>query len=84
MATGIDVERVLEQFPQATREEIEAKWRDVRQTVATARQTAKDTVAAAIADLQRHPTRAVGTGIIIGAAAGAFAGFAAGWFLRRP
>jgi ElaB/YqjD/DUF883 family membrane-anchored ribosome-binding protein len=57
--------------------------RAARRTAVEVRHAAEDLATDAVREVRRHPLRSIGAAVGVGLVAGAFAGFTAGWWVRR-
>ena len=88
MATAVQPECSTASFQWPTREAVVEKLRDARHAVTMARHSAEDLAADTVSTVRRHPLRAIGgamaVGAAVGAAVGSLAGLYAGREMRRP
>jgi hypothetical protein len=82
MATAVHAEQPCASYKWPTREEIEESVRAARRAMTSARNTAETLATDAVAEVRRHPLRAIGAAMIGGAVVGSAAGFFAGFFMR--
>ena len=82
MATAVQAEHTCASYKWPTHEEIEERVRAARRAMTSARNTAEDLTADAVAKVRRYPLRSLGAAMIGGAVVGSAAGFFAGFFMR--
>jgi ElaB/YqjD/DUF883 family membrane-anchored ribosome-binding protein len=82
MATVTEAERTTEPCRWPAAQAFDENLREARRVVTTVRHAAEDAAADAGLRIRRHPLRAVGAAVVVGAVGGALVGFGAGWFAR--
>jgi ElaB/YqjD/DUF883 family membrane-anchored ribosome-binding protein len=82
MATVTGAERTTEPCRWPAGQAFEENLREARRAVATVRHAAEDAAVDAELRIRRHPFRAVGAAVVVGAVGGALVGFGAGWLAR--
>lgn len=82
MATAAQLERTTEPCGSPTLESVEDNVREARRVVSMARHAAEDAASEAASNIRRHPLRAVGTAVAVGALVGGLFAFSVVWCAR--